>query len=298
MPLVLITLIFIFLTNTVFLPNFFASLSERAQMICQSHAPWSPYAAWYSGIVCGTSVRGEPFYDEVVHSGLIHLLVVSGSHLVFLETLIIYLSKLARRGKPLPSIFIDLLLLGYVVLTGWQTPALRSLIFILLKKINQRCKLFWTPVWLTAFSIPLAAAMSDARGYSLSLALSWVAALALHTRLSHETFFRRMILVFIFTWPILAMLTPPTLQTILFNTLLAPILGFLLFPISALPFFYRPLTTLTDNLWWVFFWLMDHLSSPIRNPHPALSFSLPYAFLYAVLLQIICLRRKFSRGDM
>jgi len=72
---------------------------------------------------------GKEFYNQLKDSGLVHLVVVSGSNmmLVFRGT-VEWLAKFLGRKKAIGVGF--LLSLGYLEIVGWEIPVVRALILI------------------------------------------------------------------------------------------------------------------------------------------------------------------------
>src|SRR5262245_6137827 len=92
------------------------NLPKVGPEFCQYALPVSPYRALYAALVCGVSLPSGHEKQIFVDTGLIHLMVVSGSHLVFIERLTGFLPNSIR------------LVLGgaYAFLTGFQAPVMRA----------------------------------------------------------------------------------------------------------------------------------------------------------------------------
>jgi ComEC/Rec2-related protein len=298
MALILVASLVSLMLHTFEVPHLLANWSEHLQQICLSNRPNSIYRFWYAGIVCGTSVRHEPAYPQVTAMGLIHLIVVSGSHLVFIETLSRPFTECSGRFKKKAEIVIGIGLGFYVVATGLQSPALRSWFFWLFRLGNRQLKLHWTNVWATFFSIPLTLIWTQT---SISLALSWCAALALHVPLDKESLLRRSTIVYLATAPILCFFAPPAPVTILFNASIGPLLGFILFPASLLSYLIPPLVEITDKMWSLLFLIANEAAPPITT-HFRTSLSINFfAMSYALLFQICCVfleRRPNCKPDL
>lgn len=289
MPIISIAVIVLGVFSLLGLPVYLANSSLELQRLCQTLAPPSPFNSWYSAMVCGSSVRHEPYYGQVVATGLIHLMVVSGSHLIFLETLLSRILRANAHHRQTVSLWVGGTLFAYVLFSGWQGPALRSWLYLSFKTISYRLKLNWTPLWIILFSIPLTYLCLDSRRASLSVCLSWCSALALHTPLKNDSGLRRAVVIYIFTLPLLAIISPPAPTSILFNCILGPVLGSALFPVSIAAFFLPVLTHWVDYLWSGFFWLTELAPRPAPQHLLMQSTASGYANLYAAALQLTCL---------
>lgn len=82
------------------------------------------------GMVLGEKGKmSREFYKQLVESGLIHIVVISGSNLMMLgRTLIEFLAKI--MGRLWAIIYGGGVLIWYVNLVGWEIPIIRALIFL------------------------------------------------------------------------------------------------------------------------------------------------------------------------
>src|SRR4051812_25925963 len=85
--------VFAILLSTIKLFDFSFLLirwSHPFHIFCLEHAPLhSVWSSYYQAMVCGESLDAGPTYDLFRRSGLLHLLVVSGAHLIFLNRMIV-----------------------------------------------------------------------------------------------------------------------------------------------------------------------------------------------------------------
>src|SRR4051812_13509506 len=82
------------LTN---LPAQLAKSAEPIHKICANRFNKSPQREFHSAIVCGSDLTSQTLYDAFRRTGLIHLIVVSGSHLIWIEyALLIFLARFPR----------------------------------------------------------------------------------------------------------------------------------------------------------------------------------------------------------
>jgi len=94
-------------------------------------------AAVLNGMVLGDK-RGfeKEFYKELKNSGLVHLVVVSGSNLMLLSGNLIGLFSgwLGRKKTIIGTLF---LAWGYAALVGWELPVIRALLMVTLLYLAQ-----------------------------------------------------------------------------------------------------------------------------------------------------------------
>lgn len=217
-------------------------LSFVFQQKCIHQVPSSTYAHYYEALVCGVSLEPSEILQLLKLSGLIHLFVVSGSHLIFLEHVLLYRA---------PSILRLLVLTLFSLFSGLQPPVVRSWISLYLPFVLRK----WG--WRSSIRIWMAGLLSLCVNptwiTSLSLQLSWACALGLNM----PAFWRlpralcRSIWIFIFLYPLLWS-TPKSYLSPLCNWLLAPIIGLLLFPLSFVGMLIHKLSFITDFAFFYF----------------------------------------------
>ena len=118
--------------------GFFFAMSQIFQGVCLLHAPSSPWEEYYRAVVCGVSLEPSIEKSLLVDLGLIHIIVVSGSHLVFL-------SRILKEGMKLSwGTFIFLLI--FVAMTGMEPPVVRAFVSLTLSLLVKRFKLFLLPL--------------------------------------------------------------------------------------------------------------------------------------------------------
>ena len=84
--MILITILAVILWNlkTFELMNFLAVHTAFLHTKCESLTPSSNYQDFYKALVCGTDLPSSQLKEYFKMSGLLHLIVVSGSHLIFI----------------------------------------------------------------------------------------------------------------------------------------------------------------------------------------------------------------------
>ena len=215
---------------------------------CLERIPLSSSSApELKAIICGENFTGASS-QIFVASGLIHLFVVSGAHLIILEKILI--SILFIEGKA-SQIFILSFLFIYALACEMNPPITRSFISILFSLILFHKHLYWPENYKLFLVGVLTLAVNPSWLNSLSLQLSWMAALVVS--LSHLYFLKsgilfKQFLFFIFLWPFLIFFQVPSPTIIIANLILTPFLEIFLFPLALLVWLFPFLYTLFDSI--------------------------------------------------
>jgi competence protein ComEC len=69
-------------------------------------------------------------WDKYIHTGVIHVLAISGQHLVLLALLLSFMMRLMSIGRSRGAWFIATVLLGYALLAGGRPPVMRSAVMV------------------------------------------------------------------------------------------------------------------------------------------------------------------------
>ena len=141
MPLLIILAMTLSISNSSVMLKKLTSLARTTHDNCLHFLPKSsqnPQA--HAALLCGENVTVEEIKSSLIRSSLIHLFVVSGSHLLLLEEIFI---------------FLNLYLLGHILNHNtlykmYWTEALRSL-FVALVLYLWTHNLFWSVVSLFLF---------------------------------------------------------------------------------------------------------------------------------------------------
>lgn len=289
----------IFVISALFLSNnqssFLNSTSELLQNLCLTRAKSLPsdHPEALASLVCGA-----PFPEGIeksywISAGLIHLLVVSGGHFLILFMI---LERIC-----FPSKLMGLLGILYLFTTGFQPPAFRFLLgfslhslFLkyskrlpsdLLVLLSGLCSLIAFPEW----------------SQSWSLALSWIAALALaiyeelygfqkfsfdgvRSQRAKEILFKHTLVFLILFLPLLSFQTPRPL-TILMNIFLAPLLSLLLFPLGLLAMIMGFTTSIFDGIWIVTMKILAMVPMKAVEVEPS-KLSLIWIWSYVFIIQM------------
>jgi competence protein ComEC len=238
--------------------GFFLSISDLAKTLhfaCLNFTPRSLFSSFYAAIVCGENISSAS--NELLgfkSLGIFHLLVISGSHLIFLSILLEKLLKMKRNS------FLSFLVLGtFCLMTGFQAPVVRSFFSLAADTFQRKYKLFWTSFEIAFLSLCLCIALNPAWRGSYSLLLSYMACLALMFT-GHKHLWEKAVVIYFLMFVFLLPLAPPHFLSIVVNPFLDLFVGFFIFPLSFFTYIFHFLTPVTDFFWQVLFVLLKKLS--------------------------------------
>ncbi|RYX78061.1 hypothetical protein EON76_06990, partial [bacterium] len=247
----------------LYAPASSAAFIEQAHLTCLNACPHSKHVELYQAVVCGGRIQSPSVRAIFAQLGLIHLLVVSGSHFVVLESLL-KLTVLKITPHRLRGAFVFSILLLFTLMTKASPPVLRAFFMFCLLAANLAFSLQWTRLQTLTIAGFATLPFCRDRWQLCSLFLSWLAALALEKMSGEKSAnesgalnWRQKFLASVFInsrvyfllIPPLLLLTVPHPLTILANVLFAPVMGLVLFPMSLLVFIFRPLTFVSDWIW-------------------------------------------------
>lgn len=266
--------------------NFLAKHLGALHIQCISISPPSPYRDFYSALVCGADLPPGALTESFKVSGLLHIMVVSGSHLIFLLFFYEKLFKGRFNFLKVPLLFF------YTIVTGFQAPTIRALIGIGIRKINQTRKYFWDEVQITWITGMLTILLIKNWTTSYSLLLSWAATLALS--LTQETKgLKRHAVIFVILFPVLIPLNPPNPISIVMNFIFAPILELILFPLSVLSFAI-PISKYVDYLWVCIEFILNEVRLSF-TPAQSYPISISILWLYLFFLNLYFYFRRILK---
>jgi competence protein ComEC len=257
-------------------------------MQCLKLTPESLYAQIYSALICGKNLSATPLTQNLKNLGIYHVIIVSGSHLIFLSVLIekIFFSP---RLEKLKLISFPLLLF-YALATGAQPPVIRALVSIVMDKIQKKNKLFWNQNEVTFVSLLICLTLFDPWKSSYSLLLSYVASVILSLA-SKKNQLLKNIWIYILILPFLLPLAAPHPLSFLSNMILSPILGAVLFPLSFVAFLVPHFNLLIDPLWKVFLFVCGVLGSELQSLD-AVAVPLSTLWIIALILNFFGIYRE------
>ena len=249
-PIFLILCGFMTFVSQTHLPKRLALLTSPIHEACNELAPKSEYRPLYRAIVCGTQMPNDELKASLTRTGLIHLMIVSGSHLVFLEAALWWM--LRKRSRVTSALVISVLVV-FALANRLQAPVLRALLALLLSGFAGMRGLHWRRVQVITMAGFATLPFIDLSRSSLSLLLSWTASLAL-TGFPRETEERETALsvhtrMYAFLAPVLLPLRVPTPMSVAFNWVFGPLIGAVFFPLSLLTFAIPDFACLMDRCW-------------------------------------------------
>lgn len=252
-----ITLFIISILNSLFfLPINTAVISKPFQNFCQKMSPTdSEYSDFYKAIVCGVLDLPQHTIWDFKVVGLFHLIVVSGSHLVFLTY---FLDKIFFLKKSKVVFLIKFLILFlYALTSGLNAPIIRALASWVISSLNEQYKLAWSPPYAVLVTGFFCLGLFPSWWSSLSFFMSWCAAFGLSLGQSP---LKKCIFIYFFMALPMSGLGISSPLTILTNVFIAPVIGFVMLPISFLPYVVPKVIGVTDFAWRIFNIVISHLA--------------------------------------
>lgn len=223
-----------------------SGISEKAHLFCISRIPTeSHYFSELSALVCAKNFSTLSESKLYLASGLIHLFVVSGAHLILIEQIFLFIAS----SWPHARLCLFLLLAAYAFMCGLNAPICRALVSYALTAYLSSKNIQWPVSYRCLITGLITMNLNPAWVTSMSLQLSWMAAFA--TSLTTAFHKQGLVLIkqfifFVLLLPALIFLQQPSLTTVLMNLFLAPVLEFVLFPLALLTWFLNPFYLLFD----------------------------------------------------
>ena len=271
-----------------------SALSSEVHEICLQHLNFeSSFPDIYKALVCGKRLPSGEVKQLFVKGGLIHLTVVSGAHLVFLESLWLKL--------PLPKTLkvkgLSLFLILYALASNLHPPVLRALFSFFLLQLSHNLQLFWSSTSIILFSALICLIYNVTWVDSVSLQLSVLASLVYSIS---KNSLKKSFFIYLFILPLLNRWQNLHPFTVLINWIAAPLISGFLFPLSFLspfaPFLYKA----SDFLWLKFLWLLEGVKF-LPSDTVLIQYQLPenWTWFYILLIFFVLsvlkkLRRLFS----
>ncbi|MCB0411024.1 MAG: ComEC/Rec2 family competence protein [Bdellovibrionales bacterium] len=196
----------------------------QLQEICRSSLGVSSPTPIHA-LLCATSLDMGDLKSTLCSWGLIHLMVVSGAHFIFVSE---YIQKFIRQFRG-PEVLSSFFLLLFFLATGFQAPLLRAGLSSLLKVLSNRFKYFWSPAHIIGLSGGISLLILDTSKY-LSLQLSWGSALLIKLSQSSPNKIQRQFLIWFGLLPLLVGLGWSHPLSIIANLVAIPLFEFIAFP--------------------------------------------------------------------
>lgn len=209
-------------------------LIDAAQTSCLSFYRHLTYASYHQALVCGSPLPNDSFLSQLLQVGLIHMLVVSGAHLGFLQSFF----RLLRIPDALTWVFLCL----YTLFTGAQPPVLRALVQRWFDFPTRMHQVFWAGIFCLGVF-----------GFSYSLLLSWLATLGVLWPGGRERgLYKQALLIYSVMIPALFSLGTQHPLSVVWNVLVAALLGWGLLPASMIAPLHPWLALFSEWLWHLF----------------------------------------------
>ena len=275
--------------------NVLNNVTETAAVFhekCLSSVPTSSsHGSTLASLVCGEKITDETLKENLSRTSLIHIFVVSGSHLLLLDQL------LSIFKIPL---FVRFLLLGfYSLLVGWQAPVVRAFTTLALRAGLKNSFLSFPPDLVVLLGGLLGLVIFPAWWSSLSYQMSWCAGLALsftailRLRRSWKQAVTAQLGIFVLMSAPLWGLGSLHPLSIVYNLILAPVVSYALLPLSLASLIHPVFLWCFDGVMGVFEELLFVIAEPIkivRGPLPSSGFLWFWIFSIHLLLHFIRLR--------
>lgn len=223
-----------------------AAVTNPLHVWCLSYREWRELPQLYNGLICGSKDIGTPLTTLFQSVGLYHVMVVSGSHLIFIDR---YINRfLAHVPVANKNVFYKLITRGtalslYSYMCLLNAPVLRALFGLLCQHLSSRWTLSLKSDQLILASGLLTLIVFPDWILSLSLQLSWVAALCMSLAVSGPV---KACLCLLYIAPLLGAQSP---LFAINNILFLVAFDVLYFPLTALTFLI-PGSTWIANLSW------------------------------------------------
>ncbi len=212
-------------------------------------------ASEMKALVCGENFSKASDSEIFVASGLIHLFVVSGAHLIVLEKIV---TSRFVLGSTFSKSSLFVLLFIYALACEMNPPVTRSLVSMIFTFLTMNRKIYWTDNFKILLIGLLTLCLNTEWLNSISLQLSWLAALAVSMNRLYfiqAGLLLKQFIFFIILWPVLIFFQTPSPAILLSNLMLTPFLEFILFPLGLLTWLFPFLSNLFDQI----IYLLKHI---------------------------------------
>lgn len=238
----------------------------------------------------------EEIKDSYQKNGLTHLLAISGMNITLIAGIILKISNYFLSDKLKSYLLVFSFLIFYLFLTGLTPSVLRATFLFILLTINKQFNLKIKTIYLLVLIFSILLFLNPYYLYNLGFLLSFIISfyLILFSKIIsfQKSFFRELIVIniiaFLSSLPLLiSNFFSLNLLSPFLNCLFTPLVSLLIYPLSLIAFFIKPL----DNLLYHFLILLEEVSLIFSKID---SFSLVlchlplfFYFLYYVLITFI-----------
>ncbi len=248
-----------------------------------------------AALTCGQKITQTTLQEALSKTSLIHIFIVSGSHLILLDQLLSIFK--------IPSFLRFLLLSIYSLAVGWQAPAVRALIGLGAKQLLRHSPFHFPTDLIVLITGLITLTLFPSWWSSLSLQMSWCAALALSLpgilRLQgswQKVVFTQITVMFFMSVPLwgLGSLHPLSL---IYNIFLGPLVAYLLLPLSILSLLFHPLVQYFDFTMSLFNFALPKIIDPIElKTYRLLQTGFVWMWIFSLHLALHFLRLKRWQG--
>lgn len=273
-------MIFILIAAVILnIPNHLDVLKKISPLVTSTHSmcleiipKTSKNYASLSSLICGEKLTDEHLKENLSKTSIIHIFIVSGSHLILLDAIFEFLT--------IPFFVRIIFLSVYSMAAGWQAPVVRALVGLLLKKILKWNSFYFPQDLATLMSGLCTLALFPEWWKSPSLVMSWCASLALATpsllRIKESLNAKLLGQFSIFLLMILPLFGFGSLHplSIVYNLFLGNIVALVLLPLSFLTLVNTQFVLIFDVIMDLFRSALVNFSEPI-NMVSHTSFSIP-----------------------
>lgn len=226
----------------------FHFLSSLAHHFCIDQIPVnSTFQPELKALVCAENFTTLSATEVYAASGLIHLFVVSGAHLILIERTLHFFTHQFKWSR----LIVFSCLLAYAFICDLNAPICRALVSFSLNQYLNSKNILWPAVTRSLVIGLLTLLLNPAWVSSLSLQMSWLAGFATTVGadfLKDRPLFFRQLIFFLLLYPTLMFMQAVSLSTVLFNLFFAPLLEYVLFPLALLTCVLHPFHILFDRL--------------------------------------------------
>lgn len=248
-----------------------------------------------TALLCGTDLNNKNHKELLKKSSLIHIFIVSGAHLLFLDQ---FLSTLR-----IPLFVRFLIWLFYSVIAGWQAPVARAFLQLSLRAGLQSRGAYFPSDLIVLIVGLIGIGLFPQWSQSLSYQMSWCASLALsygaifRLRPSFQKAVLTQVSIYICMAPLLYGFGSLHPLSVIFNLLLGNFVAWMILPLALLAGVIPFMRPLFDACLDGFFFLVSHMISPVQQESAAL-LSRELLWLWIGCLQALCflLRKNYFQG--
>lgn len=248
-----------------------------------------------AALTCGQKITNATLNETLSKTSLIHIFIVSGSHLILLDQILSILK--------IPSFLRFIFLSIYSLAVGWQAPAVRALLGLGTKELLRRSPIHFPTDLTVLITGLLTLILFPSWWKSLSLQMSWCAALALSLpgifRLQgswQKVIVAQIAIMLFMSVPLwgLGNLHPLSL---VYNVFLGPLVAYFLLPLSILSLLFHPLVQYFDFTMSLFNFWLPKLIDPIElQNHQMLKTGFVWMWIFSLHLTLHFIRLKRWQG--